>query len=485
LWPGLTRPKTAGAGRKYQIVAGAQRFRSSKIAGLTTIAVLIRNYTDVQALEVQLIENLKRRDIHPLEESDGFTQLLEQPNYTPEVIAEKIGHPVDYVRKRLQFSKLAREARMSFEVGEINVGHATLLARLPETSQVHAFVELLFDKERDHYDDALGSGSRANRSPGPSRNLTSSSAAGSCSSSPRPLGRKTTRRWCRKAGACTTCPKRSGANALLFDDVKKGDLCLDSACFQTKRTAHLVAIEKTATVAGAPLLRLSMNHYLDNAKKKELGGGMLLSGDYRVARGKGKACENVVQGVFIDGARFGQTTKLCRNGKCKVHFQQFGGSMRDGPRDYWADRARKLAGTIKIKARQATLAAILERPIKWTIPDDQIRVLARALLGGGATEACALLGVKKVRGGYARSTLETMISKSKSAELPKITVALALAPAARDYCQGDEEKRLNQFAAAVGVNFRSIATRTKSELSKSFNEARRKSQPGSRDAGQG
>src|SRR6476619_1398759 len=62
----------------YEIVAGERRWRASKIAGLATVPVVVRELTDVQVLEIQLIENLQREDVHPLEEADGFARLLKQ-----------------------------------------------------------------------------------------------------------------------------------------------------------------------------------------------------------------------------------------------------------------------------------------------------------------------------------------------------------------------------------------------------------------------
>ena len=62
------------------------------------------------------------------------------------------------------------------------------------------------------------------------------------------------------AGPCTTCQKRSSANASLFDDLPKHDLCLDVACYESKRQAHLVAIQKKAESAGKPIVQIGRAH---------------------------------------------------------------------------------------------------------------------------------------------------------------------------------------------------------------------------------
>lgn len=89
LSPLLVRPLTA---QSFEIVAGARRFRAAQIAQSETVPVRIVNLTDAEALEAQLIENLQRRDVHPLE-AHGFRALLnlEEPTYNIEQVAAKTG----------------------------------------------------------------------------------------------------------------------------------------------------------------------------------------------------------------------------------------------------------------------------------------------------------------------------------------------------------------------------------------------------------
>ena len=88
LSPLLVRPLTE---RSFEIVAGARRYRAAQLAEAETVPVRIVNLTDAEALEAQLIENLQRRDVHPLEEAQGFRALLnlDEPKYSIEQIAAK------------------------------------------------------------------------------------------------------------------------------------------------------------------------------------------------------------------------------------------------------------------------------------------------------------------------------------------------------------------------------------------------------------
>lgn len=91
LQPLLVRPR---AERQFEIVFGERRYRGAQMAGKETVPVRIREMTDAQVLEAQLVENLQRRDVHPLEEARGMRALLEldESKYSIEQIAAKTGN---------------------------------------------------------------------------------------------------------------------------------------------------------------------------------------------------------------------------------------------------------------------------------------------------------------------------------------------------------------------------------------------------------
>jgi ParB/RepB/Spo0J family partition protein len=96
LSPLLVRPTSE---RGFEIVFGARRYRAAQLAEVATVRVRIKNLTDAEVLEAQLIENLQRRDVHPMEEANGFRALLnlEEPKYSIEQIAAKTGKSPVYV----------------------------------------------------------------------------------------------------------------------------------------------------------------------------------------------------------------------------------------------------------------------------------------------------------------------------------------------------------------------------------------------------
>jgi ParB family chromosome partitioning protein len=105
LSPLLVRPLTE---RSFEIVAGARRYRAAQLAEAETVPVRIVNLTDAEALEAQLIENLQRRDVHPLEEAQGFRALLnlDEPKYSIEQIAAKTGKSPAYCAQRVKLTEL-------------------------------------------------------------------------------------------------------------------------------------------------------------------------------------------------------------------------------------------------------------------------------------------------------------------------------------------------------------------------------------------
>lgn len=120
---------------RYEIVAGERRFRAAKKAGLEEIPAVIRDLTDVQVLEIQLVENLQRADLHPLEEADGYRRLMSMEGYDVAKIAARIGRSPKYVYDRMKLTALVKEIQDLFLKGRITAGHAILLARLKPEDQ--------------------------------------------------------------------------------------------------------------------------------------------------------------------------------------------------------------------------------------------------------------------------------------------------------------------------------------------------------------
>jgi ParB/RepB/Spo0J family partition protein len=222
----------------YEIVAGERRYRAAKIANLDEVPCFIRELTDAQVLHAQVIENLQRDDLHPLEEAEGYEKLMKEHGSTAEGLAAEIGKSKAYIYARLKLIDLCTEARTAFFAGELDASTALLIARIPvQRLQIQAVKNIT---EKNSYDDRAMSFRQA-------RDLLQDEYMTDLSTATFPINDANL---LDKVGACSDCLKRTGNQPELFDDVNSKDVCTDTVCFAMKRTAHILLIQKEAEEKG-------------------------------------------------------------------------------------------------------------------------------------------------------------------------------------------------------------------------------------------
>ncbi|HXL73599.1 MAG TPA: ParB/RepB/Spo0J family partition protein [bacterium] len=126
LQPVIVRKKADG----WEIIAGERRYRASQKLGLLTLPAIEVQASDVEALELALIENLQRADLSALEEAEGYQRLQEEFNMTQEQIAIKVGKDRATVANALRLLRLAPEVKSLVASGKLTAGHAKVLAAL-------------------------------------------------------------------------------------------------------------------------------------------------------------------------------------------------------------------------------------------------------------------------------------------------------------------------------------------------------------------
>jgi ParB family chromosome partitioning protein len=230
LSPLLVRPVTENG---FEIVFGARRYRAAQMAEQDTVPVRIKQMTDAEVIEAQLIENLQRRDVHPMEEAQGFRALLdlEEPTYSIEQIAARTGKSPSYIAARLKLTELVPAVVEAFYKEEIGVGHALLLAKLQPIQQEQALPHCFRE-------DWSGAGKSRNILL-PVRNLQFWIEQNVMLILKDAPFNKRDAQLVPAAGTCAECPKRTGHNKLLFSDLGKQDACSDPACYQAKVSAHV------------------------------------------------------------------------------------------------------------------------------------------------------------------------------------------------------------------------------------------------------
>lgn len=344
--PLVVRPDKKGD--RFEVVVGARRLRAARKAGLTEAPCMIRQLSDRDVVEVQLIENNQRADVHPLEESEGFARLLEFEGYTAELVAEKIGRDVSYIYKRLQLATLIDELKKIFFDGKITITHATMLCRLSADAQKES-LDGLFETEwrkgqRVATDVAI--------TPRQLNDWIHTHVLRSLATVAWDLADATL---LPKAGACITCPKRSGANLALFGDLKKGDdRCTDRKCFEAKGEAQIKATESVWKAGQKKLVRVATGGYRMTGS---LAKGVLAYHEFTVVE-PNKLCDKMVDGLVVAGDRyFGQVIKVClRSVQCKTHGHfSGGGSHRQTAVELWESKRRQLSNKIDAAVRDSLI----------------------------------------------------------------------------------------------------------------------------------
>ncbi|MGP2490442.1 ParB/RepB/Spo0J family partition protein [Mesorhizobium sp. PUT5] len=124
--PVVVRPAPGQDGR-YEIIAGERRWRASQRAGLAEIPVIVREVDDRTALELAIIENVQRADLNPIEEAQGYQQLIDEHGYSQADLGQVIGKSRSHVANTLRLLRLPDVIRDMLVDGALSAGHARTL----------------------------------------------------------------------------------------------------------------------------------------------------------------------------------------------------------------------------------------------------------------------------------------------------------------------------------------------------------------------
>ena len=137
--PVIVRKKDNGY---YELIAGERRWRAARLAGLTTVPAIVKDWTDEQASLVSLIENLQREDLNPVEEAAGYRDLVERFELTQEQVADRVGKSRTQVTNLLRILRLPEPVLELVKSGRLTYGHARSLLSLAEEMKPDALTAL-------------------------------------------------------------------------------------------------------------------------------------------------------------------------------------------------------------------------------------------------------------------------------------------------------------------------------------------------------
>jgi len=134
LQPIVVRPLKEG---KFEIVAGERRWRAAQLAGLDDVSCLVSYYTDEQALQASIIENINRADLNPIEEAQAYQRLIDEFHYLHEEVAAAVGKSRTSITNLLRLLKLDPRVQELLTCGQLSEGHGKILAGIPAQYQFH------------------------------------------------------------------------------------------------------------------------------------------------------------------------------------------------------------------------------------------------------------------------------------------------------------------------------------------------------------
>ena len=132
---------------KYQIVAGERRWRAAQLAELTTIPVVIKDYSMEQITEIALVENLQRQDLDPVEEAYAYKRLMDTFKKTQEAIATRLGRSRSHVANMVRLLQLPDFILTELSLGDISIGQARPLLSLKNKELQKEALKLIKEKE--------------------------------------------------------------------------------------------------------------------------------------------------------------------------------------------------------------------------------------------------------------------------------------------------------------------------------------------------
>ena len=429
--PILVRPRAETG--TYEIVAGERRFRANELAGMANIPCIVRDLQDGAVLEIQLLENNQREDVHPLEEGAAIRRIIDAGIYgnggdAIKRVAEVLGKSVRYVYQRLEFAKLCHEAEKVFLAGAISAMHAVEIARITLVDQAQMLDIMLY---AHNYQTG-----KQERSP-------------ECRYSVREL-----QRWIAMnvtqdlakvpwdladeelipcAGACTVCPKHSvNEGRLLGEPGETVGVCLDRQCFKAKQLAaraKLVEAALAANPGAVPFERMAAEVRCEPDDPRAVPMVVTESGWWAGNLEPGDVIHVIPRDLSVD-AKTAEEKRRAADAEKLAKAKQKCAEENAYRKALWDAVAQYHGGLCHGELAKALLTAIATRQI--TVPDldkvlkavgvgkDNVETGLPALQGDAASQA--LVRIATV---YESSVGEWFFTSGRPAPKPKILEDLA------------------------------------------------------------
>jgi ParB family transcriptional regulator, chromosome partitioning protein len=438
---------------EYELVAGERRWRASKLAGLDTLPCVVRVLDDVTVLKISTIENLQREDIHPLDEAEGYSRLIDKAQYTVELLAQEVGKSISYVYQRLKLRDLVPKARDLLVKGDIAAGHAILIARLQPAQQAEVLEYVLRELKREQ---AIS----VREIDGWIQNEILMDLA-------KAAFKKDDATLLPEAGACTTCPKRTGHQPALFADISKKDSCTDPVCFNAKLDAMVE--RRRQELEGEDHLEVT-NQWSSYNEDKKLPAGVKTMEKWSECKKSGEGAQRclIVAGPDRGRITWGTERKESRSGGYEKSPQEKAAETKQ-------KRERKIETAVRRRIWDEVIAIATRHVQENELPVEILRLVAERswerLWDNFQKLLCDIEGwerppLKKGQNAWDRPRwAEVGAGKIKDMDLPSLRIFLAKIALVGDtdlpqWSEGNPEA-LKRAAEIFGIDVKTLEVEVK------------------------
>lgn len=328
--------KALAAKHPFELIAGERRLRASRMAKLEKVPVILVVRNDQEARQIQLIENLQREGVHPLDEAQAYADLIasQTPPMEMRELGRRVGHDEKTIARRLTLLSLIPQAKMDFRANLITAGHAMEISRLSPEVQADA-LNACYEQDRRWDQKSQRQISTPDKKQPPISvkrfvDWINEHVILDLAKAPWDLEDA---ELVPAQGACSNCAFNTGANRLLFSDAKATvSLCTNPEGYKRKRLAFVeraVVLATQKDEGRAPECLTDIYSVDANDRRRHSLPDNALSRDsFEVVTSKASECEHTHSGVYWTGPNVGKTVRVCAVRECQTHQGRRSGSTK-------------------------------------------------------------------------------------------------------------------------------------------------------------
>ena len=364
----------------YEIISGHRRHAAAVKAGLDSVPCIVLEVTELQALELNLTEQINRSDLTPLEEGEACRRLQELSGYDVSQVAGKLGRSTSWVRGRLALSTATPEVRDALTKGTVTLTLAQALAALPTVKmQVeglkYAATQASYGRDAEKVLEGLRE-TYCRPLKGAPWKLTDETLV-------------------PEAGACSACPRNTANEKTpgLFDNVKAPPTCADLPCFESKKRAAWVKKTAKYSAAGAKVLSVIDGPKLFNlygdAPRLNHGSKYVMARDVAQDDGSKRTWSQLVE--RIKDEKLKPVLHVAQDEAGGIHELYLADKALEAVAEHlelkWARKAveREAKGGTAAEARDEWAEQQRERDIARAVTEEVVRLVAERIAVKGLT----------------------------------------------------------------------------------------------------